>query len=184
LAHLILSDTRPDAAVARHIPFAEKYAKSAIDKILAQPYDTTISQLRNGPSTFSVFAVPFIDSNFNSIELLVHHEDVRRATEGWQPRNLPLETRDFIWNRLISGLARLLLNGHRQGVTLHRRDTVDASEATPGIAAANTYTVRTGPDPVVLTGDPIELLLACFGRRAVSIDIAGTSSGVSRWDRR
>lgn len=184
LTHLVMSDSRPEAAVARFIPFTQNYAKSVTAKIAHQPYDATISTFRNGPSKISLFAIPFIDSNFNSIEFLVHNEDVRRATPEWKPRELSQETKDFIWSRLISGVARLLLNGHRQGVTLHRRDFIDSAESTPGDAAANTYTVRTGPDPVVLTGDPIELLLACFGRRAVIMDIAGTTSGISRWDRR
>ena len=184
LTHIVMSDARPEAAIARLIPFTQKYAKTVAANFSNQPYDATIATFKSGPSKVSLFAIPFIDSNFNSIEFLVHNEDVRRAAPQWQPRELSQETRDFVWGRLISGLARLLLNGHRQGVTLHRRDFIDSSEANPGDAAANTYTVRTGPDPVVLTGDPIELLLACFGRRAVIMDIAGTTSGISRWDRR
>lgn len=184
LAHLIMSDSRLDGVIASYIPFTKNYAKSVADNFKSQPYEQLVTDFRSGPSRYSVFAIPGVDNMFNSIEFLVHNEDVRRSVPEWKPRELDQATKDFIWNRLISGLARLLLNGHRQGVTLHRRDSIDATEVTPGDAANNTFTVRTGPDPVVLTGDPIELLLACYGRRAVVLDIAGTTSGIARWDRR
>ncbi len=184
LAHLVMSDSRLDGVIASFIPFTKKYASSVADNFKNQPYEQLVSDFRNGPPKFSVFAIPGVDNLFNSIEFLVHNEDVRRSMPDWKPRVMNQATKDFIWGRLISGVARLLLNSHRQGVTLHRRDFVDATEETPGDAANNTFTVRTGPDPVVLTGDPIELLLACFGRRAVVLDIAGTTSGIARWDRR
>ena len=41
------------------------------------------------PGRLSPFALPGVDKLLNTTEYVVHHEDVRRAQPGWEPRALP-----------------------------------------------------------------------------------------------
>ncbi len=51
---------------------------------------------------------PLTDELTNTLEFFIHHEDVRRARAGWQPRELPVGLERALWRRL-SALGRLAL---------------------------------------------------------------------------
>ena len=42
--------------------------------------------------------------------------------------------------------------------------------------------LRPGPNPVVLTGTPVDLLLRLFGRRAAQVEVGGPSLSVARFE--
>ncbi len=49
-----------------------------------------------------------VDGLTNTLEFFVHHEDVRRAQPGWQPRDLPKEDQAGLWKN-ASLIARMRL---------------------------------------------------------------------------
>ncbi len=53
-----------------------------------------------GPPRWSPFALPLVREAVNLLEYVVHHEDVRRAVDGWVPRVLPVSRQDASWSRL------------------------------------------------------------------------------------
>ena len=86
------------------------------------------------------------------LEYFVHHEDLRRAQPGWEPRELPMADEDELW-KLLPGSAKLATRKVGLPIVVRRSDR-------PGKQA----TVRKGDDPVIVTGRPSELVLFFFGR--------------------
>jgi len=157
-AHLLVRERRIDTMPGIMIPaFAghtEKVRSAATDKQWAH----LLSEIDSGPPKWSPLFL--LDSVANAGEMFVHHEDVRRAAPGWEPRDLPAEVQDQLW-RIARMFGRNSYGGCDVTVVFER----------PGGERA---TVRKrGPKTVVLRGEPAELLLHAFGRDAVRLEKEG-----------
>lgn len=104
----------------------------------------------------------------NLLEYVVHHEDIRRAaTPPAAPRVLPVDFQQAVWHQLLK-MARVAFRSSDVGVVL--RQPQGPSEL-----------VRRGPDPVTVSGSPVELVLYAFGRRdAAQVHIDGSSASIAR----
>jgi uncharacterized protein (TIGR03085 family) len=132
------------------------------------PYAEVVALVRSGPPAWSPLGIPGLTGLVNALEYFVHHEDVRRARPGWEPREMDSDVEDLIWSRLGTQ-GRLMFRRAGVGVTLVRADT--------GARAA----VRGAAPTVTLTGDPAELLLYAFGRRSVArVETGGEAGAVAR----
>ena len=99
-------------------------------------------------------ALPPVDRLLNTLEYFVHHEDIRRARPGWEPRELTdREQRILFKGAAIAGKG--LVQARRRP----RRDPLDRRRA-----RALSRSCAEGDDPVVVTGDPAELTMFLFGR--------------------
>ena len=168
-ARLHIRENRPDAAVGIAIgPLARWTSKVQAD-VASGDYGKVIEALRNGPPRWSPVAIEAIDIETNTIEFFVHHEDVRRASEPWEPRSLSDAEVEQLWGR-----------GERAGGYLLRRCPVGVL-ATPsdGPASGRTVTLRKGPHPVDLQGPVGEIVLAMYGRVTRGLDIVGTDADVA-----
>ncbi|GAB2921564.1 TIGR03085 family metal-binding protein [Rhodococcus aerolatus] len=163
-AHLVLRERRLDAAPGILLGPLSGYTGKVQRGIAAQDWRTLVGQVRGGPPVWSPFKV--LDRFASSHEFLVHHEDVRRARPGWEPRALPASTQDEAW-RLVKGVARLGYRASPVGVALRRA------------GSGATMTPRSGPRTVTLVGEPVELLLHAFGRDAVRVDMQGDDADVA-----
>lgn len=163
LAHLVLRETRLDAAPGIAVPPLAGWTRRVQDGIAMRDWPTLVADLRDGPPWWSPFRL--LDPLVNSAELLVHHEDVRRAQPGWQPRLLPAAQQEALWNQ-VRLVARLGYRHSPVGVVLRR-------------TSGATITARRGPRPVTLIGEPAELLLHAFGRDEVRIDTGGAAADVA-----
>jgi hypothetical protein len=123
--------------------------------------------------------LPGMDERTNTVEYFVHHEDVRRAVPGWEPRELAEGEEADLWRRLR--MARMLLRKAPVGVELARDDHGVASGDTLRITARNATPV------VTVIGTPAELTLWALGRTAVAgvrfdgTDAAVTELAGTRW---
>ncbi|ETK36446.1 TIGR03085 family metal-binding protein [Microbispora sp. ATCC PTA-5024] len=153
-AHLVLRERRLDAAAGIALPFLAGHTRSVQEGLKRRhSYPALVGLVREGPPAWTPYGlVPGLDAAVNTLELFVHHEDVRRAQPGWEPRRLPAEQEDLFWDRVRRG-ARLFLRRSPVGVVLRRPDGTRA----PG---------RRAEPAVVVTGEPSELLLFAFGRQA------------------
>ncbi|MGY1772351.1 TIGR03085 family metal-binding protein [Blastococcus sp. SYSU D00813] len=156
-AHLVVRDRRPDAGpgyaletlpVGRRLHahsarLEERYRTST-------PFTEVVAQVRAGAPRWTPMGWPVVGDLVNSGEYAIHHEDVRRAQPGWEPRDLPRADRDLLWRT-----ATLFARRVRGGVTLRRADV-------PGVEK------RVGTGGPTLEGDPMELLLWTSGRRDVA----------------
>lgn len=152
-AHLVLRERRLDAAGGIAIKPLAGYTESVQNRLKSgRSYAELVGDVRKGPPRWSPYGlVPGLDAMVNTLEFLVHHEDVRRAQPGWEPRELPADLAETIWKRVAGG-ARLTLRKAPVGVVLRHTD---------GRRAGG----RKAEPHVTVTGDPAELLMFSFGRQ-------------------
>jgi uncharacterized protein (TIGR03085 family) len=161
-AHLMIREYRPDAAPGIVIPLlAGHTAKVQSDVAQRTEWDALVDKVASGPPVYS--PLKLLDPVANVAEMFIHHEDVRRAQAGWEPRILE--------PRLASMLRRTL--------PLMGRVTLAKVPARLALRTPDGKTVlTTGRGPAVtVTGAPEELLLFSVGRQA-RVEFDGDASAV------
>jgi uncharacterized protein (TIGR03085 family) len=146
-AHLILRERRPDAAAGIAVKRLAGHTERVQRRIAAGEFQDLLRRLRNRP-----WWIRPVDELINTSEMFVHHEDVRRAQPGWQPRELSRGMGEALFKQLR--LVRMRLRHF--GAVLH----IEA----PGFGAIRAG--GDGPDVVRISGDPGELLIFFLGRQA------------------
>src|SRR5438552_11118594 len=142
-AHLVLREHRPDAAAGvMGGPLASHTERVQRTLITRNPYRQLVEEIRGGPPRLSVFAIPGMDERLNMVEYFVHHEDVRRGADGWQPREIGTGLADALWLRLRG--ARLVLRKAPVGIELVRDDRPAGAGDQPVRTPASAGTAR-GP---------------------------------------
>ncbi|MEN3583565.1 TIGR03085 family metal-binding protein [Streptomyces sp. ZYX-F-203] len=168
-AHVVVRERRPDAAGGMLIKQLAARLDKVTEEFTDKPYSELIQLIRNGPPRFSPFAVKQVDEAANTVEFYVHAEDVRRAQEDWAPRELDPVFQDALWSRL-ERVARMLGRGLPTGLVLRRPD-------------GRTVVARRGTPVVTATGEPSELLLFAFGRRAAArVELEGDADALAKLD--
>lgn len=153
-AHIIARERRPDASGGILLRPLAGYLQRVQDGIAGRDWAELVAAVRR-PPWWSPISNPLLDEATNRIELFIHHEDVRRAQDGWRPRQLTPEVSAALWRR-VRALARLVL----------RRTPATVIIAAPGLG--ETRGGRGGPE-VRLTGEPQELLLFLTGRQVHAV---------------
>jgi uncharacterized protein (TIGR03085 family) len=176
-AHLVLRERRPDAGAGVMGGPLAGYTRRVQDGLSARtPFPRLVNLIRTGPPRFSLFGLPGADERLNLVEYFVHHEDVRRAQPGWQPRAISGELADLLWDRL--SLARLMLRKAPVGVELARSDS--ASESSHAGNGRVRITVKARTPVVTVSGDPAELTLWTMGRTgAADVQMEGSDSDIA-----
>jgi uncharacterized protein (TIGR03085 family) len=164
-AHLVLRERRPDAAPGILLAPLAGHTKRVQDAYAARPWAELVDLVRSGPPALSPARIPAVDKMINSAEFFIHHEDVRRAQPGWQPRD-PDPARDAMAWAAVSRSGRLTMRRSPVGLVLRRPDGAEA-------------VVKRGPNTVILSGEPGELLLFASGRDAVRVDFDGEQSSIA-----
>jgi uncharacterized protein (TIGR03085 family) len=163
-AHLVLREHRPDAGAGLLGGPLAGYTRGVQRKLAERtPYPRLVETIRSGPPRLSVFGLPGMDERINLVEYFVHHEDVRRAQPGWEPRELSQRLADVLWQRL--GMARFLLRKAPVGVELARDDGPDSER---GSTSRVRITAKARTPVVTVTGPPAELTLWALGRTAAA----------------
>jgi uncharacterized protein (TIGR03085 family) len=123
-AHLIVRERRPDAAAGLLLRPLAAHNEAVRRRTAARiPFAELVNRIRTGPPKWSVYSIPGVDKNANSVEFFVHHEDVRRAVPDWEPRPLSPGLEDLLWRRIK--IARFALRKVPVEVTLVRPDGRD-----------------------------------------------------------
>ncbi len=148
VAHLVVRENSP-LSVGIVVPPLASITDKETERVAKKPFDKLVGRVRKARNPMSL---PGIDAAVNTAEYFVHHEDIRRATAGWEPRTLALDEQDALWNvARVSG--RGLIRPAGVPVLVRRTDT-----------GAQTN-LRAGSDPVVISGLPSEIVLFLYGRR-------------------
>jgi uncharacterized protein (TIGR03085 family) len=159
-AHLVLRERRPDAGAGIVGGPLANYTRRVQSRIAARtPYPDLVNLVRTGPPRLSPMGIPGADERVNAVEFFVHHEDVRRAQPGSQPRDLDPGFAETLWRRL--GMSRLLLRKAPVGVELVRSDA-------PAGASRVRITAKAKTPVVTVTGPAAELTLWCMGRTSAA----------------
>ena len=169
-AHLVLREHRPDAGLGLLGGPLAVHTRSVQRRLAGRtPYPRLVQMFRAGPPRFSLFALPGADERANVVEYFVHHEDVRRAQPGWEPRKIDPGLTEALWARLR--MARFVLRKAPVGVELARDDRPEpARPGEPdGPAGPRVRITAKARTPVVtVIGAPAELTLWALGRTAAA----------------
>jgi uncharacterized protein (TIGR03085 family) len=152
LAHLLLRERRPDAAAGILVRRLAGHTAKVQERLAARDFGALLAELRH-PPRWSPAGLGPLDEAVNLTEMFVHHEDIRRATPGWAPRELDAGLSGALW-----GQAR------RSASFALRRYPAQVRVSSPGHGTV--ITGRAGTQPVNLTGTPGELLMFLSGRQA------------------
>lgn len=164
-AHLVVRERRLDTAPGILIPAFADYTERVQNQVAASTdWDVLLGKVADGPPLYSPFKL--LDPIANVAEMFIHHEDVRRAKPGWEPRPLDEQTVSAL-RRPVGLMARMTLRKAPAHVVLRtpQGDTL----ATAG----------RGPEIAVI-GDPGELLLFAAGRDEARVTIDGSADLVER----
>ena len=165
-AHLVLREHRPDAgAGVLGGPLAGHTRRVQLRLMQRTPYPRLVEIIRSGPPRLSLFGLPGMDERANLVEYFVHHEDVRRARPGWEPRELDQGLADALWHRL--SMARFLLRKAPVGVELARDDKPESGPGGRGGSRVR-ITAKARTPVVTVTGTPAELTMWALGRTAAA----------------
>lgn len=151
-AHLVVRERRPDTTAGVAVRALAGWTERVQKQYAQRPYADLVHLVRTGPGRLSPFSLPGVDRIANTAEYAVHHEDVRRAQPGWEPRALPAAVQDALW-KVVRGSAPLALRSLDMGVVLQRGDS------------PHSITVNDAEPSVTIAGVPMEVLLFLFGRR-------------------
>lgn len=154
-AHLVVRERRLDAAPGIVMPFLAGYTARVQNRIAqATSWDDLVEMVSAGPPLYSPFKL--LDPVVNVGEMFIHHEDVRRAVDGWQPRVLD--------DSIVASLRRPLALMSRITMGKVPAQVVLQTPAGQRIASIGRGEVLT------VTGEPPELLLFVAGRDAARVE--------------
>jgi uncharacterized protein (TIGR03085 family) len=157
-AHLVVREGRLDATAGVVIPFLAGYTEKVQRHVTqSTDWDELLDKISSGPPLYSPFKI--LDPVANLGEMFIHHEDVRRAQTGWEPRPLDDATVKAL-GRGLGVMARLTLAKAPARVSLR----------TP--QGKTVVTVGRGPE-LTVTGEPQELLLFISGRDEARLTFDG-----------
>jgi len=164
-AHVVVRERRPDASLGMLIPPLRDRGEHIRLAKAAEPFPTVIHEIRT-PPWWSPVSNPLTDELANGIELFIHHEDIRRAGSGWEPRELETGQQKSLW-RGAQLTGRLAL----------RKVGVPVTVRSDGFGS---FSVGTDPQ-VVVSGAPGELALFLSGRqRAARVQVDGPADLAER----
>src|ERR1700691_4994808 len=84
-AHLVVRERSLDATPGIFLLFLAAYPQKVQNKgAQSTSWDGLVNLVASGPPIYSPFKL--LDSVATLGEMFIHHEDVRRAVDGWQPR--------------------------------------------------------------------------------------------------
>lgn len=153
VAHLVTREASPLNTVRRVIQLNGD--DQVADVVASRGYDELVESFRAGPPRLSLFGTSLTDRLGNSLEMFVHHEDVRRAQTPFTVRELPAWANDQLWSS-FGFVSKALMRKAPVGVVLRRSDTGAMKVATKG------------DHSVVIEAMPGELALFGFGRSEVA----------------
>lgn len=166
-AHVLVRERRPDAAVGILVSALSGYTDKVQAKTADDDWGDLVERVRSGPPRWSPTRIDKVDRAVNTIEFFVHTEDVRRAADGWTPRDLDAE----LENDLAAALARaakMLTKSAPTGVTL----APDGREP---------FVAREGEPMVTVRGPIGELVLFVYGRQDHAlVEIDGTDDATAQ----
>jgi uncharacterized protein (TIGR03085 family) len=168
-AHLVLREAHP-AAIGIAVRPLSGWTHHAQASLARRNYAELVQRFRSGPPLLSAMRLPHADAAMNTFEHFVHHEDVRRASGDWEPRDLALVDQELLWHHLVKRAHWYL-----------RSSPVPLKLVAPGFGVIEVG--RGHEDVVTLTGAPPELVLHVHGRRdQAEVAVTGAGSARQKWE--
>jgi uncharacterized protein (TIGR03085 family) len=166
VVHLLVREGSP-AAVGITVEKLAGLTDLASRRLADRDFTVLVERLRGGPPVYSPFRVGKVDKIFNTLEFFVHHEDIRRARPGWEPRVLPAWQEKLLWKQISVG-GKGLTRAAKVGVVLERSDNGERA------------VLKSGEPSVVVRGLPSELVLYVYGRKdQARVELVGSEADIA-----
>ena len=104
VAHLLLREHRPLAGAGITVGAMSGFTDRQMARYRKQDFGVLVEKLRT--PGFTLFAIPAVEKAANTMEYVVHHEDLRRGQPDWAPRELDAADDDELWSMLSSAVRR------------------------------------------------------------------------------
>ena len=153
-AHLVVRETRPDAAAGILVKAASAYGERIRSRVADRPWPKLIDAVRSGPPRLSPMRLRGLDDLTNTIEFFVHLEDVRRARPNFDPIAVDPSV-DAALVRLLRRGARLLARQSPVGLLL-------------SISGHDSVVAKKGEPSVTISGSAGDIVLFLYGRSSVA----------------
>ena len=150
-AHIIVRESRPDAAGGILIKPLAAYGEKVRKGVAQREWKSLVEAIRNGPPRISPMRLAFIDRLTNTVEFFVHLEDVRRAQPNWEPRTLIDDLESQLRTSITQG-GRLFARKSPCGLILQ-------------IIQGSAIVAKKGEPAVTVTGEVGELIMFVYGRQ-------------------
>jgi len=150
-AHIIVRESRPDAAGGILIKPLAAYGEKVRKGVAQRDWKSLVEAIRNGPPRISPMRLAFLDRLTNTVEFFVHLEDVRRAQPNWAPRPLLDDLESQLRTSITQG-GRLFARKSPCGLVLQ-------------IALGASIVAKKGEPAVTVTGEVGELIMFVYGRQ-------------------
>ena len=150
-AHIIVRESRPDAAGGILIKPLAAYGEKVRKGVAQRDWKSLVEAIRNGPPRLSPMRLTFLDRLTNTVEFFVHLEDVRRAQPNWQPRTLLDDLESQLRTSITQG-GRLFARKSPCGLKLQ-------------ITHGPLVLAKKGEPAVTVTGEVGELIMFVYGRQ-------------------
>ena len=165
-AHLVVREGRPDAAMGIVLKPLAGWTEKVQSDAAKRDYADLVSTVRSGPPRWSMMALSSVDAQSNTIEYFIHHEDVRRGGEQWEPRELDEATTAELWTR-VAKAGKFFVRRSPIGVVVAPSD---------GPAAGTELRIKDGDRSVTLRGPVGEIVMAMYGRVTSGLEIEGAEA--------
>jgi uncharacterized protein (TIGR03085 family) len=167
VVHLLVRERSPGAVGIAVAPLS-RVTDAEMRRVGKTDFTVLVERLRSGPPPWTPYALPKLDTMFNTLEFFVHHEDIRRSGAEWTPRDLTDDEQKLLWS-MVRSAGKGLVRKSEVGVTLEN--------ATTGSRAV---LKDAGGDPVVVTGAPSELTMFAFGRQPqAQVQLSGPPEAIA-----
>jgi uncharacterized protein (TIGR03085 family) len=168
VVHLVLRESGNPAAIGILVAPLNKVVDVASRRLARGDFAVLVERLRNGPPLLSPYSLPKVDALVNTLELFVHHEDIRRAQPDWSPRTLGDEAEKEIWS-MVGTPGRMLTRRSPVGVRIENATT------------GSTKVLNKATPSVTVKGLPSEVALYLFGRQdQARVELVGDQDTVAR----
>ena len=166
-AHLVVRERRPDAAIGIVVSKAAGYTDKVQSGVAAGDWEELVETVRSGPPIWSPTKIEAVDKAANTVEFFVHHEDVRRAVDGWEPRELDADLSDALYG-MLGKMGKRLVSSSPVGIVLEPSDDHEP------------VVVKQAEPSVTVRGPVGELVMFVYGRQDHSaVEIFGDDESVA-----
>lgn len=168
LRHLVIREYYPHLALTSKIPGkftqGQREAKARLEEA---DFEELLDEFRSSHQKYSPLQLSAVNKAFNTLEYVIHHEDVRRAQEPQLGRILLDQEQKEIFSSLkvISQLSFL-----KAPVKI----VLDA----PGVGSTTVLASKRHDRTVTIIGAPLEMALFAFGREKYKLQFEGPDDAV------
>ena len=169
LRHLVVRELYPHHGLFSKVPVkAADRSREQIDEIDHADFATLLDTFKNGRHRLSPLRLGPVDRAMNTLEYVIHHEDLRRAQDPRLGRVLTKDEQALIFNHLKAMAQALYLKAPVQVIL-----------RSPDFGEFTALATKRHKETVTITGMPLELALYSFGRDQADVELLGTDEAIA-----